>query len=224
VIKRKKIIIISSFILLGGLFFYFSSLKKEEEEEEKEPELLIVQKEEKEEIKENYVVDIKGAIIKPQVYEIEVGKRVIDVINKAGGLTKEADTSVINLSKKVIDEMVIIIYTKKEIEDFKKKLKEPTLIEVIKYIEKNDCPDPLINDACLNNSSDDVLKENKGLVSLNEASLGELLTLTGIGEVKALAIIDYREENGPFKSIEELMEVKGIGESIFAKIKDYITI
>ncbi len=172
-------------------------------------------------------VDIKGAVKNPGVYEVEENSRVSDVINISGGLTSEADTSVINLSKNVIDEMVIIIYTKDEINEMKEGSTS------IKYIEK-ECVCPKIeNDACIedkidnipnneNNSNDK--NEANGKVSLNKATLDELMTLDGIGEKKAQAIIDYRNKNNGFKTVEELLEVDGIGSTTYEKIKDRLTL
>lgn len=135
---------------------------------------------------------------------------------KAGGLTENADTSVINLSKKVQDEMVIIIYSRDEVSRFRE----------VKEIEKqvNDkCnqkdENSLINNACLESSTNTPSK-----VSINTATLEELMNLPGIGESKAKDIINYRETNGPFTSIEDLLKIKGIGESILAKIKENITL
>ena len=166
-------------------------------------------------------VDIKGAVKQPGVYELEAGSRVNDAINTSGGLNKDADTSVINLSKNLTDEMVIIIYTKEEVEEM---LKGSTSI---KYIEK-ECICPKIeNDACIDNVIDnkpDTNTSNEQKVSLNSATIDELMQLPGIGEVKAKAIIAYREKNGGFKTIEELLEVNGIGESTFNKIKDQLSL
>ena len=142
---------------------------------------------------------------------------VIDVINEAGGLTDQADTSVINLSKKIIDEMVIIVYSKEEVQNFKK-------TKEIEEQVQNNCLQPedtsLKNDACLTSiDSSSAIK-----LSINKATQEELMLLPGIGESKANDIIKYRTENNGFKSIEELKNIPGIGDSIFDKIKENITI
>jgi len=128
----------------------------------------------------------------------------------------------LNLSKKVTDEMVIIIYTKEEIKKFREG--NVTIKEVIKYIGKDcECPDPNINGACI---KDDEQQESNSLslISINTATKEQLMTLTGIGESKAQSIIDYRTTNGLFKNITDLKNITGIGDSIFDKIKDYITL
>ena len=141
----------------------------------------------------------------------------------------------INLAKKVTNEMVIIIYTKDEV----KKWTEPN--QIVKYVDKQ-CVCPNIkNDACLktetnntnnttaqtkqkeektNNSSNTIAEK----ININTATLEELQKLNGIGENKAKLIIEYRNEKGNFKKVEELKEVPGIGDSIYEKIKDSITV
>ena len=175
-----------------------------------------------EEEKNTKFVEIKGEV------------RIIDVVKLAGGFTDEVDTSLINLSKKVTDEMYIKIYSKKEVEDARNRVlnKEPTIIEVIKEIEKECvCPD-VNNDACINNSDNNntfdlnVSNENSNenvLVNINTASKSELMTIKGIGDKKAEKIIEYRTSN-KFLKIEDIMNVSGIGEAMFEKIKDYITV
>ena len=165
---------------------------------------------------EEYKVDIKGQINMPGIYSLKSNSRVIDVITLAGGLTENADTSVINLSKKIKDEMVIIIYSYDEVYNFKQTKEIEKQVEE-KCIQKDE--NALKNDACI--SSDQV--KDIGKVNINSASLEELMTLTGIGESKAKDIISYRESNGPFTTIEDLKKVSGIGDSIFAKIKENIT-
>ena len=218
-LKKYRYIILSGLLIIVFLFF-----NKNSDEIELTSDLSLEIKEEvTEEItkEEKIKVDIKGAIKNPGVYEINSNGRVADAIEISGGLTNDADTSTINLSKNLTDEMVIIIYTKEEVEEM---LKGSTSI---KYIEK-ECICPKIeNDACIDNVIDnkpDTNTSNEQKVSLNSATIDELMQLPGIGEVKAKAIIAYREENGGFKSIEELLEVNGIGESTFNKIKDQLSL
>lgn len=172
-------------------------------------------------------VDIKGAVNAPGVYELEEGKRIIDVINLAGGLSDDANTINLNLSKKLTDEMYVVVYTKNEIAEYKKN--NGNTNEIICASNECVCPDTN-NDACIsqggsknstsNNASDGI----DGKVSINTAGLDELMKLSGIGESKANAIISYRQENGSFKTIEEIKNVSGIGDAVFEKIKDDITI
>ncbi len=144
---------------------------------------------------EEYIyVDIKGEVINPNVYKIQKGLRVIDVINLAGGLTEESDTSNINLSKIVTDEMVIVIKSKNNEEV---------------YID---------SDVDINNNNN-----NNQLIDINTCTIDELLTLPGIGESKANNIIEYRKKN-KFNTINDIMNVSGISESLFNKIKEYIKV
>lgn len=164
-------------------------------------------------------VEIKGAVNNPGVYELETGKRVEDVIKLSGGLKKDADVSNTNLSKNLVDEMVIIIYTKDEINSM------TTGNTTIKYIDK-ECICPVIeNNSCISDvvTNFEIIEEASNKISLNKATLEELMTLKGIGESKAKSIIEYREKT-PFKSIEELLNVKGIGKAMFEKIKANISI
>lgn len=166
-------------------------------------------------------IDIKGAIKKPGVYSIDCTNNVNDVIKLAGGLKENADTSIINLAKKLTDEMVIIIYTKEEV-------KNSNIVDtVIKVVEK-ECTCPNIqNDGCINTNITDTIsnngEEDSVLININTANKEELLTIPGIGEAKAKAIINYRERNGKFKNIEEIQNVDGIGSKLYEEIKIYIT-
>ena len=223
-LKNKKIIIfiiVLIIIVLGFVYGEETSNKYEEVKVDK----IEVKKEKKEEIKKAKF-EIKGEVKNPGVYEINENDRVIDAINKAGGLTEKANINNINLSKKLVDEMIIIIYSNKEIEEYFDDLEKEK--EIIKYqiIEKQiPCPN-ISNNACIDekeeiNSEDEEVKNS--IVNINEATKESLLTLPGIGESKADLIIKYRENN-KFESIEDIKNVKGIGESLFEKIKDYITV
>ena len=169
-------------------------------------------------------VDIKGEINAPGVYELNKGERVNDLINKAGGITKNGDTSIINLSKKLEDEMLVIIYSKNEVIKLKTNNKE-TPKDICPKIN-NACPEKQLetinNQKTENTKSDEKITDSK--ISINKATKEQLQSLTGIGETKAEAIIKYRIENGDFKKIEDIKNVSGIGESAFEKIKDQITL
>ncbi len=205
--KIKRIIIfLLSFFLLGISFFIIDNSSVKAEPKKKGS-------------KTNTVfVDIKGAVKSPGVYEVSSNSRIIDVIEKAGDLKKNADTSIINLSKKVKDEMYIIIYTKDEISSYKDKMLSSSEI-VNKVEEKIICPDS-DNDGCINKTGSSS-ETNK--VNINTASISELTKLTGIGEGKAKKIIEYRKNN-KFEKIEDIKNVSGIGNSLYEKIKEDIEI
>ena len=172
-------------------------------------------------------VDIKGNVLNPGVYTLDSGSRVIDVVTQAGGFTEGANTRFINLSKVLNDGDVIVIYSNTEIEEAKK--------SKIIYVETPCICEEVKNDACItqnveveepNIPDNAVIPEdsNNGRININTATSEELQTLSGIGESKAQAIIDYRNTNGPFNSIEEIVNVSGISENLFAKIKEDITV
>lgn len=176
-------------------------------------------------------IDIKGAVKKPGVYQVSTDALVNDVVKLAGGFKSNAYTDGINLSKKVSDEMVVYIYTKTEVENFKTFKDDTTLTD------NKICTTPSYNIIeCLENefsiievgltSNNNNNKENNTskTININTANITELTSLTGIGEAKAKVIIEHRENNGLFKSIEDIKNVKGIGEALFEKIKDYITV
>ena len=175
-------------------------------------------------------VDIKGAIKNPGVYEVDSDMIVNDVIKLAGGLNDNADTSIINLAKRVNDGDLIIIYTKEEVKN--SNIKDT----VVKVVDK-ECVCPNIqNDACINtkindnitNKEEDNNSTNKSdetaKININTATKDELMNLSGIGESKADAIINYRKENGNFKKIEDIKNVDGIGDAVYEKIKNNISI
>ncbi len=224
---KKQIILVCLglvLLLVIGSFFIYKNYTAENKEEKN---IVLntkkdIKKDEEEEKEVYYQVDIKGEVINPGIYTVKEGSRVIDVIRLAGDLTEVADTSVLNLSKKVKDEMVIIVYSYDEVENFTA-TKEKEEIEQEACLSQNG----IQNDACIKDSTDDTSSSSvviSGKVSLNTATLDELMTLPGIGESKAQAIIEYREEVGAFQNIEELKEVSGIGDAIFDQIKENITI
>lgn len=211
--KIYFIIICIVFIIL--LFLGAKPIEKKAEDESIITSTEDIIKEPVEEIvEEKLKVDIKGEVKKPGVYSVDKNNRIIDVITLAGGLSKNADTSFINLSKKLEDEMVIIIYSSEEIENFKES--NNIKYEIIEI--PCTCPDNQ-NDACINEKQE----ETETKININEATIDELMTIPGIGESKAQSIIEYRNIK-PFENIENIKEVSGIGEVVFEKIKDHITV
>ncbi len=228
--RHKKQIILCGLglvllLVVASIFIYKNFTAKDKEDEN----IVLntkkdIKKDEEEEKTSDvyYQVDIKGEVINPGIYTVKEGSRVIDVIRLAGDLTEVADTSVLNLSKKVKDEMVIIVYSFDEVASF-------TETKEQEEIEQEACKNQngIENDACIEDSTNDTSSSSvviSGKISLNTATLDELMMLPGIGEAKAEAIIKYREEVGAFQNIEELKEVNGIGDAIFDDIKESITI
>jgi len=209
-------------ILFGGVYLVHASSVPEEVEEIEITETIEETETKEEIVEEKILVDVKGAVVSPGVYQLSLGCSVQDAIYMAGGLLENANTKVINLSKRLFDEMVIIIYTNEEIEAYQK---DPEVLTEFVYVELPcECPDSM-NDACISTETKvDKNTNEKSLVSINTATKEELMTLSGIGESKADAIIKYREENGKFLDITDIMNVSGIGESAFEKIKDNITV
>ena len=148
----------------------------------------------------NIKVDIKGAVKDPGVYEIKKGSRVTDLIKLAGGGTVAADLDATNLSAKLNDEDCVVIYKKGEAEKIQNL--------------KSGSTDPASSSS---NGKDSI-------ININTATKEELKTLTGIGDGKADAIIKYREENGGFKSVDEITKVGGIGEKTLSKFIDKVDI
>lgn len=176
------------------------------------------------EIKKMYV-DIKGAVKNPGVYQVNEENIINDVINLAGGLLDKAYVENINLSKKVQDELVIYVYTKDEIK--KNNLQENQTCSSNNYII-TECTENKVSIITSNENNENTENNNSSvsssLININIASIEELTTLPGIGESKAQNIINYREENGYFKTIDEIKNVNGIGEATFDQLKKYITV
>ena len=209
--NKFRLLILAIILIICLLIIYLRNNKKDKKIEE----ITIIEttttiKEEK----VNYI-DIKGSVKNPGVYEFKENDRVIDAINKAGGLTKDANTTNINLSQKLKSEMVIYVYNNSEIKDNAKNLTCDNICKT-EVIEVNNCVD-IPKKAESNEESNDI-------ININTASLEELMTLSGIGESKAKNIIEYRSSNGKFNTIDDIKNINGIGESLFNKIKEKIKV
>lgn len=141
-----------------------------------------------------------GAVELPGVYCLRQGSRLYEAVELAGGLTGDADENCLNMAREIKDGEQVVILTQEEAALLKESGNYPGL----EYSgQQADAP---------------------GLVNINTASIAELTTVSGIGEGRAQAIIDYREQNGSFKSIEDIKKVDGIKDGLFSKIKDKITV
>lgn len=202
-IKENKFYVIAG--ITAVLFFLYTSLDKDGELTEVNQGALAVvtdvetnidEKTETKAVEKEEIImmaDIKGAVVKPGVYEIHQGGRVVDLIELAGGLAEDADTAAINFAMYVQDEMALYV---------------PRIGENV----TSALPGQVGEGA------------GKETVNLNSAQSSELQTLPGIGPAKAEAIIEYRETNGPFKSIEDLKEISGIGDKTYEKLMELISV
>ena len=151
-----------------------------------------------EEPAEPLYVDIGGEVKSPGVYKMRRGSRVFEVIEKAGGLTKHADTTTLNQAEEVTDGQKLWI--------------------------PSDRDDPVPGTSAEAGSTASAGTDSEGKININTADADTLQNIPGIGPVTAQKIIDYRSANGNFDSIEEITSVSGIGEKTFAKMKDHITV
>lgn len=143
-------------------------------------------------------VQVSGAVRSPGVYEMPAGSRVFEAIQKAGGMTDDAAAESLNQALEVTDGQMLVLYTMQEWEKMQG--------------GKEDL------------SAGHGAEPDDGRVNINTAGIEELCTISGIGKSRAESIVTYREQNGAFEHIEDIMKVSGIKEGLFQKIKDKIKI
>ena len=204
-IKEYKIIVICTGLglVVGGFFLLKPAPHTPVKETNLQAEVAAVSKDSstEKEVKEELVeqdlitVDVKGAVKSPGIYDLPVGSRVNDAVQKAGGLTEQADSKSLNLAQKVNDEALVYVPTKGE---------------------------EAASQQAGSGAASSTSKEKK--VNINKASLEELKQVKGLGGKRAQDIIDHRESNGKFKSVDELKKVSGIGAKTIEKLKDYVTV
>ena len=208
------VILISSFIIIGTMAYklnlniqdevYIVSENEEKIEEnnikiEKDYEINNIEYKNKENtISKNVTIYVSGEVNNPGIVTIESDKRLYDAVEKLGGFTENADLNKVNLAIKLNDEEHYII----------PKIGEENIIS---------------QDISVNNI-DTIKNEQTSKININTATIEELDNLPGVGEATANKILNYREENGIFKSIEEVKNVNGIGEKKYIDIKDKICI
>lgn len=149
-------------------------------------------------------IDIKGAVNRPGLYQLSEGSRMIDAIEAAGGLTIEADDRTINLAEKLLDQQKIIVYTESEMAE---------------QLMQEDRDNLLERDVYPSNPSGATQK-----ININIATIDELQALPNIGPKKAQAIIEYRQTNGSFQTIDQIKEIKGIGEKTYEELAHLISV
>ena len=171
-----------------------SVLKEMDTAAEEVPEEEPVQEED--DLEETIFVDVCGAVQQPGVYELPAGSRIFQAIALAGGLTEEAESRLINQAEVLTDGQQIRIYTREE-------------------SEKQEIAAAAGHNAGVQGAAG-------AKINLNLADKNVLMTLPGIGEAKAEAVIAYREEHGSFQNIEEIKRISGIKDAVFLKIKDRI--
>ncbi|MGN1301448.1 MAG: helix-hairpin-helix domain-containing protein [Clostridia bacterium] len=195
----KKIIFLSIGIIIIVIYLVYNYSKDNASEIIEENIYIETNVETKE--KNKIILHITGEVNSPGIIEIEEGARLADAIEAAGGLTENADINKINLAYVVKDGQKINI-------------PNVNSVDTSSYITDNIGENIIIED----------INSNTNLVNINTATQTELETLTGIGPSTALKIIKYREENGKFKTIEDIKNVSGIGDSKFEAIKDEICV
>ncbi|MER1992128.1 MAG: helix-hairpin-helix domain-containing protein, partial [Aerococcus urinaeequi] len=157
---------------------------------------------------ETWYVDIKGAVKISQVVPVTPGMRVHDVVEMAGGVTGEADQSQVNLAQLVTDQMVIYV---------------PKVGEEVSPSTEALVAGSQVTESAVSESSGDGTSGGD-LVNINTADTTMLQTLSGIGEKRAADIINYRETNGLFETVDDLDQVSGIGEKTMEKLRPLITV
>ena len=201
--KYGKRVLLPGILCVTGIIA-FAFLQDDEEsshefitEIEQQPIEAVAEVAEEEPQSKQVIVDVKGAVKYPGVYELTDADRVVDAITLAGGYMDGADATLINHAQKLQDEMVIYIPLQGE---------EPA-IAIQQF-----------------SGSTSSTQADSGKININVADETQLTTLPGIGPAKAKAIIAHREEQGKFQSIEGLKDVTGIGDKTFEQLKDLIDI
>lgn len=160
-------------------------------------------------------VDVCGAVANPGVFQLAAGSRVFQAIETAGGYLPEAALTCVNRAGVLTDGQQLYILTQEEMER-----------QGLDPAEMSGASDGQMNGSAGTgqNAGMTAQVQQDNRININTADEAQLTTLTGIGATRALAIIAYREENGPFAAIEDIMNVQGIKEGTFAKIKDEIVV
>lgn len=212
-LAKRSLALAVTFVIIAG-FLYVSRENSKNIQEEfvinqeititKQPKEPLVTDREQIDVPKNLCCYVCGAVKKPGVYTFSQGARMNELIEQAGGFTKDAAVTYLNLAKTVTDSEKIYVPTKDEVTSFG------------------------ANESVVDHLQEGTTTESKtgaeDKVNINTADIDKLTSLPGIGEAKAGSIISYREDHGAFQSIEELKNVEGIKDGVFNKIKDLISV
>ncbi len=208
--KQQLVILVLVGIIIFGGGYRFAQMKERAAQENK---AAFEQGEAAGETEiKNLLIHVTGAVAKPGVYELPAGSRVIDAVNKAGP-TGEADLDVLKLATQVIDGQTIYVPVKAAAAQPGAVGTSPPAAVVVAA--------PVMSSSAGAGSN---AQQTGGKVNINTADQAQLDTLPGIGPAYAQRIIQYREINGPFKAIEDIKRVSGIGDKRFEQLKDLITV
>lgn len=193
-----------------------AAVSTEDEQNEAEEEKEMPKKEEeacvpeKEEEALSVFIDISGEVQQPGVYELPAGNRIFHAIVAAGGFTDRAEIRCVNQADLLVDGEKIYIYSRDEAD------------ELGGWMQLSGAEPAKMQKSGGNGNSSQA--ESDGKVNINLADKSQLMTITGVGEARAEAILSYRESSGGFSAVEDIMKVSGIKEKLFEQIKDQITV
>lgn len=195
-VKRKAVVVVGLvIIMLGGSFYgYIERTKAVISNDSHIEKNGIVQ----EDTVPKVTVYISGAVLKPGIYEVRAGTRVIEALEAAGGLLENADMNRTNMARKVKDGMHIRVW------------------------EKSDKRETVRNSGKGQNG--EVKTSNAEKININSADINQLMQLTGVGLLTAQNIVEYRSKHGAFQNIDDLIKVPGIGPRTLQKIRNQLTI
>lgn len=202
--------LVASLVLFGGLGFLWLQEPVASRDQTNLEQVVLTSDEPEEEVEEtrtsaeavpnSLMVDVKGAVTAPGIYELPDGARIHDAVKAAGGMLETADPKSVNLAQKLSDEAVVYVATKEE------------GLSVVSAT-------PSVSAADVGNASG---TQNK--VNLNTATETDLQTISGIGAKRAADIIAYRDSNGGFKSVDDLNNVSGIGDKTLENLRPHVTV
>lgn len=208
--KQQLVILILVGIIIFGGGYRFAQMKERAAEEDKTA--FELEKAADTSKTKNLLVHVTGAVAKPDVYELPAGSRVIDAVNKAGP-TGEADLDVLKLATQLIDGQTVYV-------PFKNTAAQTGALGNSSMAATVVATPGMTSPAGAGSST----QQTGGKVNINTADQAQLDTLPGIGPAYAQRIIQYRDINGPFKTIGEIKQVSGVGDKRFEQLKDLITV